>query len=571
MSDSQSSRRRGMTLGRAIPISALPKIIEAPFPERRTLHWLPPDQITMEDFSIVVTSEVILQTSKHVAQTLEHERGGFLLGNRYQCPNTGREYIIIDQYVEADFVESTDVSLTFTLEAWGQLEDKLTGKYYGKQLVGWYHSHPSMSIFLSEHDLVIHQNRFNEPWMVALVLEPKKHLGGFFVWNNGKVDPNHFVNFYELLEGDSRASVVAWKNYNGVDPLHGKAPTLRASNSENPDGTEQVLRSDPHDIIAPPPESSLPDWLHGNVLRFGGAALAIIVFVIAFLFFVLPKLTNSNTNGNKNDNTNQAGSDYVNREALSEARVKIDSTGKFDDRNNTITLKLSLSGLPHGVAKDVRTKVKINNDDATTINPDVKADDLLVTANLQSQNIARKVGKSQGGQYSTLQISYSFEYKGKRFVDDTVSKLVWLSDPDKGTLSISDSQPEISAEEEALREAARREAERRETERRESERREAERKKADKADKEDRDKAAREEAERKRREQQNENKNNGQQASGRKGQIQRQIDEWSRKKGELEAQLKSAAGAAKKTLKDEIQNLANQIAGAKKKLKEKEN
>src|SRR5688500_6281891 len=104
MSESQPPYRRRIRLGNAVPISSLPEILEAPFPERRTIHWLPPDHMTTESFSIVITPDVLLQTSRHVAGDLEHERGGFLLGNRYRCPNTGREYIIIDQYVEADYV-----------------------------------------------------------------------------------------------------------------------------------------------------------------------------------------------------------------------------------------------------------------------------------------------------------------------------------------------------------------------------------------------------------------------------------------------------------------------------------
>jgi proteasome lid subunit RPN8/RPN11 len=288
MSEAHPPRRRGgIALGRPVPAGALAHVIDAPFPERRTIHWLPPDRVTTDEVSIVITPDVLLQTSRHVAQTLAHEMGGFLLGNRYRCPNTGREYIIIDQYVETDSPERTDVSYTFTHEVWGQLEDKLTSKYYGKKLVGWYHSHPRMSIFLSEHDIAIHRERFAEPWMVALVLEPAKHMAGFFVWSNGKIDPNHYVNFYELLDGETRESVVAWKNYNGVDPVQGIPPVLSAINTE-------TIQAGGNPLVLPPPapvtprHSALPDWLHGNLAWFGGAALILAVFAVTVYLVTKP-------------------------------------------------------------------------------------------------------------------------------------------------------------------------------------------------------------------------------------------------------------------------------------------
>lgn len=266
MSDVEPTRRRGIVFNRVAPVKALPDFVESPFPDRRTIHWVPPDLAMTEGFSIVITSEVLLQVSRHVARTLERELGGFLLGNHCRCPNTGREYIIIDQYLEAKDEESTGVSFTFRHESWGQLEANLSGKLYGKKLLGWYHSHPTMSIFLSEDDIALHRARFSKHWEVALVLEPDKHIGGFFVWNNGKIDPNRYVNFYELLDGGSRESVVAWKNYHGVDPLNGTAPVVSANNTLSGPGqalaplgvaASSVTATDRQDAEPEPPRGGL--------------------------------------------------------------------------------------------------------------------------------------------------------------------------------------------------------------------------------------------------------------------------------------------------------------------------
>src|SRR4051794_23561374 len=143
MSESEPTRIRKIVFpNRAASIDTIPEIREFPFPDRLVVHWLPPDVAMTEGFSIIITSEVLLHTSRHVARSLTQELGGFLLGNRYRCPNTGREYIIIDQYVEAEHTKSTEVSLTFTEETWAQIDATLSGKFYGKKLLGWYHSHP---------------------------------------------------------------------------------------------------------------------------------------------------------------------------------------------------------------------------------------------------------------------------------------------------------------------------------------------------------------------------------------------------------------------------------------------
>lgn len=287
MSELESTRRGRINFGSRVPGSVLTGIVESLFPDRLIIHWLPPDRAMTDGFSIVITSEVLLHVSRHVARTLDHELGGFLLGNRCRCPTTGREYVTIDQYVEAESAKSTEVSFTFTHEAWASVNNKLTGKFHGKMLLGWYHSHPRMSIFLSEDDLDIHRERFAKPWMVALVLEPEKHLGGFFAWSNGKVDPNRYVNFYELLDGEKRESVVAWKNYDGFDPSQSTAPVLSRTNTQSAPAAEMV-----------PPKAAPPAALLGpvgdvsrkNVSWFKPATLALIAvmffggLVIAYLY-----------------------------------------------------------------------------------------------------------------------------------------------------------------------------------------------------------------------------------------------------------------------------------------------
>ena len=190
--------------------------LEEPFPSGRTLRWEPAGaqapQID-DELKLVVTQDVLNEVNRHTGSTLERELGGFLLGNLYYCPNTGSQYVLIDQLWEARFTIGTEVSLRLTTDTWADLTDQMQTRFRGKLLVGWYHSHPRMSVFLSGDDLELHESRFSEPWMVALVVEPLSRQAGFFGQQSGNLHPTIPIPFYEYFAHRQTYSVVDWTNY----------------------------------------------------------------------------------------------------------------------------------------------------------------------------------------------------------------------------------------------------------------------------------------------------------------------------------------------------------------------
>jgi proteasome lid subunit RPN8/RPN11/uncharacterized ubiquitin-like protein YukD len=234
-------------------------LIESPFPINRLIHWIPKggeleSSVAADNLSspaIVVTQGVLLEVSNHVAQTLQQELGGFLLGNLYRCPATTRTYILIDQFLPSVFEDAAEAGFGFGYQVWAGLSDSLDVKFRGKSLAGWYHSHPGMRVFLSSNDLEVHEARFPDPWMVALVIDPKNHLGGFFCRRNGSLNPRTPVDFYELLEYPTRDTVIAWTNFTGFDCVTNSQPALSAVNTKTIRGGYPEVRKDGHllDII----------------------------------------------------------------------------------------------------------------------------------------------------------------------------------------------------------------------------------------------------------------------------------------------------------------------------------
>ena len=79
------------------------------------------------------------------------------------------------------YTRQGSVYLTFTQESLVDIHDQIDANYKGQKIVGWYHTHPNMGVFLSHYDTWLHNNFFPEPWQVALVVEPISAIGGFFI------------------------------------------------------------------------------------------------------------------------------------------------------------------------------------------------------------------------------------------------------------------------------------------------------------------------------------------------------------------------------------------------------
>ena len=73
--------------------------------------------------------------------------------------------------------DSSPVHFKFTFSVWDDLIDQMDriGRDAGHEilLLGWYHTHPNMAVFLSRYDLRTHRD-FHRPYQFALVLAPQR-------------------------------------------------------------------------------------------------------------------------------------------------------------------------------------------------------------------------------------------------------------------------------------------------------------------------------------------------------------------------------------------------------------
>lgn len=164
---------------------------------------------------IRLDASVRQQMIMHASQDTSNERGGILLGT---VEEGDEEIVYIEAMIPARYTDSSSASLKFTHETWSdvyQVKDRL---YPGKKIVGWYHTHPGMGVFLSQFDIHIHENFFNLNWQVAYVLDPVSRTEGFFRWEEGKIQKTIQYEFIGAVPyvGPSRAHAAPVKSSPGV-------------------------------------------------------------------------------------------------------------------------------------------------------------------------------------------------------------------------------------------------------------------------------------------------------------------------------------------------------------------
>jgi proteasome lid subunit RPN8/RPN11 len=199
-------------------IHILPHDSQAPLPAAAPVEharrWLSPyeEPGSQTPVAVFVTQSAYAHVVVHAASELDIEVGGVLVGKWCTDVGSDRQFVVVETALPARFTRQGSVFLTFTQDSLVDLHAEIEANFQGKQIVGWYHTHPRLGVFLSQYDTWLHTHFFPEPWQVALVVEPLTDTGGFFIrQGNGELNPSQYYGFYEL-DGSSGRSLVHWHN-----------------------------------------------------------------------------------------------------------------------------------------------------------------------------------------------------------------------------------------------------------------------------------------------------------------------------------------------------------------------
>jgi proteasome lid subunit RPN8/RPN11 len=136
--------------------------------------------------------QVVTQTSvydvicQQAREALPNETGGFLMGQIGRDIARRRWHLFVDCAEPVIPVEAAPTHFSFT---WRDVERvRSLREKKGRALVGWYHTHPDLGVFLSQTDVEKTHNRlFNDEFQIALVLDPVQGTAAYFCRDDGVV------------------------------------------------------------------------------------------------------------------------------------------------------------------------------------------------------------------------------------------------------------------------------------------------------------------------------------------------------------------------------------------------
>ena len=129
-----------------------------------------------------VDPAVLRSIEDHVRSDTTREVGGVLVG-------TIDGGVEIEASIPAMRAGGASSSINFSNRVWDEVMRKVSREHPDKQIVGWYHSSPGSGAELSEYDLFVQQRFFDDPKMVALVIDPSSGAGEWFGWHGQEVQP----------------------------------------------------------------------------------------------------------------------------------------------------------------------------------------------------------------------------------------------------------------------------------------------------------------------------------------------------------------------------------------------
>lgn len=121
-----------------------------------------------------IKKDVIIEMKSFVNDSLSEkeikENGGFLLGRFIK--NENKTYtVFVEKFIKPTIEHRDLYQINFGVKALLELDNELeTNKEFG--LIGWFHTHPGHTPYLSPQDLTIQVGSFKEPWQTAMVSDP---------------------------------------------------------------------------------------------------------------------------------------------------------------------------------------------------------------------------------------------------------------------------------------------------------------------------------------------------------------------------------------------------------------
>src|SRR3954470_16216293 len=127
-----------------------------------------------------VDPAVLRSIEDHIRSDATREMGGVLVG-------TLDDGVEVDAVIPALEAPGPSENISFTHKVWDEVQQKVDREHPDKQIVGWYRSNPGVGAEVSEYDRFIQQRFFDDPAMVALLIDSESGEAGWFGWEGSEL------------------------------------------------------------------------------------------------------------------------------------------------------------------------------------------------------------------------------------------------------------------------------------------------------------------------------------------------------------------------------------------------
>ena len=129
---------------------------------------------------VYILHSALTALTNHLEANTSVEQGGILFGQAYNDSEHGI-YVEITAAVPAPATIGTGAHLEFTSDSWQGIMDYAKSTHPEANIVGWYHSHPNIGVFMSGTDMRTQRAFFYHPWCVSIVCDPVRNEIGCFL------------------------------------------------------------------------------------------------------------------------------------------------------------------------------------------------------------------------------------------------------------------------------------------------------------------------------------------------------------------------------------------------------
>jgi proteasome lid subunit RPN8/RPN11 len=144
-------------------------------------NWIQMDKLYEEQGLIAFIEQQALEgLNDFLEHDLHREHGGVLVGKPFFDQDQNHYFTVIRTAIPAHETEGSAVHLQFTPDTWSYISGIIEENFPDLVVVGWYHSHPGLGVFMSGTDRATQAAFFDHAWNIAIVVDPIAHTNGWF-------------------------------------------------------------------------------------------------------------------------------------------------------------------------------------------------------------------------------------------------------------------------------------------------------------------------------------------------------------------------------------------------------